>query len=291
MMPRKNRRHPASPSAPSALRRRPARALLGLLPVLLLAGCASAPHGPAFTMQRGERIGLLVETRDTPVHTHYEAGGGASVRSARAYPYDWRLDGAVTETVRRQLTLAGFTVIDLESQGLRHADLDGLVQASGRRWQPEPGALTSGLREQGMRAVVLVRDAHTLAARDCNGGPCERIAEGPGIYSNSIEGVTSWRAVAGFNWNVFLLDPPGDLAVAQPLRSTLAMPAVELFGQPRPADPSALTEAELAPVRERVLDYVEATAEDVVLVLGGARVVEREAVPGPVLEGGASSGR
>jgi hypothetical protein len=260
------------------------RLLSAVLPALLLAGCAAAPTGPAFTMRAGDRIGLLVETSDTPVHTHYQPEAGNSVRSARSYPFDWRLDAAVSETVERQLTLAGFTVVDLERRGLRHADLAGLVQQSGSQWLPAADPVVAQLREQGVRAVVLVKDARAIAERDCNGGPCQRVAEGPGLYSTSAGGVTSWRAVAAFDWHVYLLEPPGDLAAAQPLRNTLEIPSVPLFGFAQPRNPAALSEAELAPVREKVLEYVEATAEDVVLVLGGRRVVEQGASVVPVIK-------
>ncbi|HEY8609017.1 MAG TPA: hypothetical protein VIM12_18025 [Noviherbaspirillum sp.] len=256
---------------------KPLAGLLRLLPMLLLAACAGTREGPPFTMHPGDRIGLLVETTDAPVHTHYHTDAGATVRSAHAYPYAWQLDAAVTEVIRRQLTVAGFTVVDLEAQGMRHGELDGVVAPSGSQWAPPAGPIAEQLRQQGVRAVVLVRDARTLAALDCADGPCdEHLAEGPGLYSRSVGNATSFRAVAGFDWHVYLLDPPGDLGAAQPLRSTLRMPAAELHGFRRPANLYAMTETELAPVRKRLLEYVEATAEDVVGMLGGRRVVEVE---------------
>lgn len=255
--------------------------LLRLFPALVLAGCATAPAGPAFTLHSGDRVGMLVETSDVPVHTHYQSDGGSAVRSARAYPYSWQLDSAVGATVLRELTQAGFNVVDLETQGLRHADLAGLVTPGGRQWQAASDPLYARLREQGVRAVVLVRDARTLAVRDCIGGPCERIAEGPGLYSSNINGVTTWRAVSGFEWRVFLLDPPGDLAASPSLRASLRMPSMELLGAARPPEGAPPTETELMLARERVLDYVEATAEDAVLALGGRRVVEHGAVARP----------
>jgi len=250
--------------------------LLRLLPILVLAGCAAAPPGPAFTLHPGDRVGLLVETADTPVHTHYQSDGAGATRTASAYPYPWQLDSAVTSTVQHELALAGFNVIDLEALGMRYADLDGLVAPSGGRWQPSSNPRYGQLREQGVRAVVLVRDARTLAVRDCNGGPCERIAEGPGLYSSSVNGVTAWRAVAGFQWHVYLLDPPGDLAAAPPLRQGLAAPSVPLLGFAHPANPAQPTEAGMVAVRDKVLEYVEAIAEDAVLALSGRRVVEQQ---------------
>lgn len=249
--------------------------LARFLPALMLAGCAAAPVGPAFTLHPGDRVGMLVDTADTPVHTHFQSDGANVVRSASAYPVDWQLDAAVSTIVQRELMQAGFSVIDLEAQGFRHADLAGLVTPAGGQWQAASDAVYAGLREQGVRAVVLVRDARTLAARDCNGGPCDRVAEGPGLYSSTVNGVTTWRAVSGFEWRVLLLDPPGDLAVAPPLRESLRTPSVELLGFARPAA-GAPTEAELMRVRDKVLEYVEATAEDAVLALGRGRVVEQQ---------------
>lgn len=248
-----------------------------LLPALMLAGCAAAPVGPAFTLHSGDHIGMLVDTVNTPVHTHYQSDGSTVVRTAHGYSYDWQLDPAVTAIVQRELTQAGFSVIDLEAQGLRHADLAGLVTPAGRQWQPASDGLYARLREQGVRAVVLIRDARTVAAHDCHGGPCERVADGPGLYSSSVNGVTTWRAVSGFEWRVLLLDPPGDLAVAPPLRDSLRTPSVPLLGFAHPTGLQPPTETELMPVRNRVLEYVEATAEDVVLALGGRRVVEQQA--------------
>lgn len=249
--------------------------LLRFFPALMLAGCAAAPTGPAFTLHTGDRVGLLVQTADAPLHTHYESDGRSAERTALAYPWDWQLDSAVTATVRQELTQAGFSVVDLESQGLRHEDLSGLVSAAGRQWQASDGPLYAGLREQGVRAVVLVRDARTMVAGDCSAGPCAPVAEGAGFYSSRVNGVTNWRAVAGYQWQVILLDPPGDLASAPPLRETLRAPSVPLLGSARPADPMAPTEAELMSVRDKILAYVEATAEDVVLALGGRRAPAR----------------
>lgn len=262
------------------------RRIACLLPVLALAACATQTPGPTFSLHPGERIGVLVETADRPVHTHYEAVGSNSVRSATVYPYDWGLDAAVAEILQRKLKQGGLNVTDLESQGLRYVDLAGLLGADSAGQVPaEP--LRARLREQGVRAVVLVRDARVLANRSCTDGPCERIAEGPGVYSSSANGVTSWRSVAGFEWHVLLLDPPGDLATAPPLRESLLMPSELLLGSARPHGTS---EADLLPVRQKVLEYVAAVSEDVVIALSGRRPVRQQDLTPPSTPNAAPAG-
>jgi hypothetical protein len=248
-----------------------------LLPVaVLLAGCASAPPGPQFEIRQGERIGLLVEVDDTPVHTHY--GPDGSGRFVRGYPYPWQLDASVTELLRRQLTAAGFSTVDLGAQGMRYANLDRLIVQSGRQWVAAADGMAERLRRQGIRAVVLVKSAPTPAAHDCADGPCRaHDADGPGLYSRTNADITTYYAVAAFSWHVYLLDPPADLATAEPLRTTLQTPSVALLGLPPPADLKALSAAELEPVRDKVLEYTEAEAEDVVRALGGPRVLEKQA--------------
>ena len=244
-------------------------AALVSLAALLIAGCATSPPLPKIESTRGDRIGILVEAGNNPSHTHI--GTTVFNNFAKKYPYNWNLGSAVTRTIEQTVRNSGFTAVDLRAEGISYADVSGLIQGTGEKWQVTSGKeeIMRRLREQlRLKAVLVLKETRVMTALECAGGPCsERYADSSGLYTRSFFGLTRYNAVAAYQWNVFVLDPVADAAKADPLRSMLRFPSTPLSGFKDPADFENLTEAEFVPVREAILRFTEVVSNEAVKAL------------------------
>ncbi|MAG81588.1 MAG: hypothetical protein EVA59_04300 [Limnobacter sp.] len=235
----------------------------------MLAGCATAPQLPKIESSRGDRIGVLVEVGGNPAHTH--VGTTVFNNFVKKYPYQWNLGVDVRRTIERSVKEAGFTVVDLRQEGFDYQKVTGLIQATGDQWQVAAGKkeIFRQLREQHkLKALIVVKDARVVATLECGGGPCtERYVDHSGLYTRSVFGYTSYRAVAAFPWEVYVLDPVADIAKAEPLRRSLGESSYFLRGFKSPADFENLTEAEFAPVRDGILSFTQEASNAVVRAL------------------------
>ena len=220
---------------------------------------------PAFASKRGDRIGVLVEGGNTPLHTH--VGTTVFNNFKKPYPYQWKLNEGVTEVVSKALAASGFIPVNLAGTGLRFHDLSGLIVADNDKWRVGPGkeALLDRLRkEHGLKGVILLQEARVLAALECYGGPCaERYADGPGLYTRGFLGSMMYMAVAAHQWNVFVLDSLSDLARSGAMRKKtgVSMPVIRMRGF-APASYQDLTEAEFGQVRSEILRFAESAASE-----------------------------
>jgi hypothetical protein len=232
---------------------------------LVLSGCASEPLVPSVETKRGDRVGLLVDLGEGPTHTH--VGTTAFNNFEKKYPYRWNLDAAVAETLSKALSAAGFTVVNLENEGMSHAGVGTLLVADGEKWKVAPGKeelVRELLDRKGLKAVIALKETRVTTALECAGGPCtERQASASGLYTRSFLGSTRYHAVAAYGLNVYMLAPLADLAKGDPLRTILKMPVVPMDSYPAPAKFDSLTEAELAPARGAVLSFTQQIGAEV----------------------------
>src|SRR6266446_5740584 len=110
---------------------------LACVVMLVLSGCATSPPIPSFETKRGDRVGILVDIGDGPVHTHI--GTTVFNNFEKKYLYRWNLDSAVAEVLKNSLSKSGFAVVDLENEGLRYSDVTPLVVGDGEKWKVAPG--------------------------------------------------------------------------------------------------------------------------------------------------------
>lgn len=241
------------------------RNLLLLLVVgIFLAGCATAPSLPQVQLHRGDRIGVLVDSGDTPSHSHI--GTTVFNNFNKQYPYNWNLRAGVSDAVSKSFGAEGLVVVDLAKEGLNYSDLSNLIAPVHDEWKVarRKEAIYHRLSEQmGLKAVVILKEGHVTTALECYGGPCaERFADASGLYTRSMLGMTHYYAVAAYRWNVYVLNPAADIAAVNPLRETLYIPAKVIPKFAEPAKFDNITEAELAPVREAVIKLVELNATE-----------------------------
>lgn len=236
---------------------------------LLLVGCASSPPIPAFETRHGDRIGVLVELPNAPVHTH--VGTTLLNNFNRQYSYPWALESETRRIVSDSLREAGLIPVNLHAENLGYRNLAGLVGVKDSAWQlaPNKEILFDRLRNKDkLKAIIVVKQGRVAAAMECLGAPCtEYTTEQSGLFTRSILNTTRYVAVAAMRWNVYLLDPLADSARADPLLSMLKMPAQSLGDFNEPVTFKNLSEAELQPVRAAVLKLVEDTAKVAVQTL------------------------
>lgn len=72
--------------------------------------------------------------------------------------------------------------------------------------------------------------------------------------------MTTRRAVRAFGVNVFLPEPPADLAAGRPRRTLLQMPAVLLPARAGPADRRQVTDAGWRTARDAIVAATRRTA-------------------------------
>lgn len=229
---------------------------------LFIVGCATSPPLPKIESTRGDRVGVLIEIGDSPSHTHI----GTTIFNdfAKKYPYNWNLSSDVTHAVEQTVRNSGFTAVDLRAEGIQYSDVSGLIQASGEKWQIASGKEDTmrRLRDQlHLKALLILKETRVMAR---NG---ERYAGASGLYTRSSFGLTSYNAVAAYEWNVFVLDPIADAAKTDPLRSMLQISETPLLGFKDPANFENLTEAEFSPVRDAILQFIEIATTEAIKTL------------------------
>jgi hypothetical protein len=242
---------------------------IAAITALVVAGCATSPPLPRIEATKGDRIGIIVDVGDSPSHTHI--GTTVFNNFAKKYPFNWNMSAEVRGTIEQSVKNAGLTPINLQAEGIHYADVAGLIQTSGEKWQVATGKDNTirRLRDQlRLKAVFVLKESRVVTALECAGGPCsERYADASGLYTRSFFGLTRYNAVAAYQWNVFVLDPVADIAKADPLSSILRIPATPLPGFKEPANFENLTEVEFSPVRDSVLRFTAMASAEAVRTL------------------------
>jgi hypothetical protein len=238
--------------------------LIGILSAIFLSGCATSPPVPKIELTQGDRIGVLVDSGNTLSHLH--VGTTVFNNFSRSYDYKSNLRSDISQAVEKSVQKAGLTVVNLQTAGFNYSDISNLVQAAGDKWQISSGKESIALRlkkELNLKAILVVKEGRVLASLECYGGPCaERYMDSSGLFTRSFFGDTNYVAVAAYQWNVFVLDPPADFALDPTFRKIIRIPSIRLERFKDPADFKNLTQNELAPVQDAILQFVgNATSE------------------------------
>jgi hypothetical protein len=239
--------------------------------LLALAGCATrAPPLPPLHDTAGDRVGVLVELPETPLHTHI--GTTVFNNFEKNYPYRWQLAADLRTAIERELAHAGFEPVDLAAAGVSATQLQGLVEVRDGAWAlgTDTAAFARDLaRDRKLKAVVLVRDEAVMAMMQCSGGPCSFFtARAPGLFTRSFLGLNTYLAVAALHWNAYHLDPPADLAAVGPLAERLRRPVTRLSDY-QPAELGSLTEADFVPVHDAIVQFAAGIASELAAELHG----------------------
>ena len=237
---------------------------LFLTSFIFLTGCASLDKPlPKIEMQKSDKIGFLIETKDLPVHTH--VGTTVFNNFSKPYSYDWRLREEVNSRAKSAIIEAGFQAQDLTSSNLSAADISKLIVYKDNSWQvaPDKADLVKRLRQElNLKGVLVARQARVLVEFFCTQFGCvERYSGDSGLYTRSFFGFDRYFGVAAFEWDLVILDPVANLNSTKLSRDLTRVPVIpiEKFN---PTDFKELTESEMNTVKASVLNLVEKTAKE-----------------------------
>ena len=241
-----------------------------LIIAIISAGCATHPPIPEIESRIGDRIGVFVQIADNPTYMQF----GFLGMSEKTYPYHWNLNAEVNRTVMQSVRNAGLTAVDLTAEGIGYFDLFELIEQVGDTWQLKAGKEGTMRRlhdELHLKAIIFLTKMNELYKNRVlvdsifvyRGSSIPIYADASGLYSANNIFFTLYKAVAAFNWHVFVLEPLADTAKAPPLLDFLwTNSAIRLWGFNDPVDSEHLTEAEFAPVKAAILRSTElATVE------------------------------
>lgn len=191
---------------------------------LLFAGCSTTPPVPAGSLMPGDRVGVLVQATDHPLHVH--VGFMVFGNFNKTYPYTWQVGRKVFDALDKTVRGSGLETIDLAKQGIGAGEVAGLVQIQDKKWVVAPGkeAMFQHLRDDlKVKALVVLTPARVMALNQCTQFGCtEFYIDGPGITSRPF--ATFLTAVAGYRWSVVNLVDVADLALASPISSEMRIP-------------------------------------------------------------------
>ena len=236
---------------------------------LCLIGCASGPSAPPLNLESSARIGVIVEASDELTHIYR---GFPVQKWQKSYSFDWNLQAAVQSATMNALSDAGFSVIDLASDGMSLSSLSGLMAQQG----DFSSATQAGneafdrLAERGVSVLVVLEEAEVTAFMlpDLYSNWPVKIP-GCGIGTHSFLGWKRHYAVAAFDWKIIVLEKNVDLARFRPIVGMLEMPSreIETFS---PDNLEILTESDWIKAREVILDFITEVSTDVAEVLSSS---------------------
>lgn len=240
--------------------------------VAVLSGCSGlkppAPV-PSYSLAPGARVGVFVQIRKNPTHTHI--GTTVFNNFSNSMPYEWDLHEQVERVLVSGLKSKNLEVINLRDEGkLSAADLSSLIVARDDLWVPGVGkeSIVSKLRDMDLAAVVFVRETESLAALECAGGPCSVfMTPGHGLFTRSFMGLTRRYAVAAFETNLYVLDTYVDVATCQEMQQLDNEKSVAIDSFPY-QDFKNLSASELQPVYAAILAHMKKLSDEAVRVLG-----------------------
>ena len=234
--------------------------------IFLATGCASlyVPPVPEYALPENTKVGLLVAVSEYPKHTHI--GTTIFNNFTKEYEYAWNMEEAVFQTYKEEIEdTTGFNVINLRDHGVVDtADLD-FVGVEEKQWSVVDANSDSrnSLMEKGIYAVVSISEAPTLASLECSSYGCtEHYSQGYGLFTRSFLGISSYVASASFIISTEIIQPPIDIGIQKDMREVTKFDNKNrtLSDFKGPAEFKNITEDELAPVKDEILEYIKSVA-------------------------------
>lgn len=228
---------------------------------LLVAGCATTyvPPTPSYSPKSNAKIGILVEAKANPTHSH--VGTTIFNNFVKEYPYEWQMEAPIFAQLKEVIELnSSLEVVNLEDMGITSSDNLDFVTVTKKQWTfvPETQATREKLQKNNIDVVIIVREAPTVASMECSQYGCSyHYSQGYGLFTRSIFGLDTYVASSSFNISMETLDTPIDVMYLEPFREIAAMretnKILEDFSDP--ADFENITEEELAPVKKGIHEY------------------------------------
>ena len=244
--------------------------------LLLASGCASVyvPPMPEYSLPENSKLGLLVTVGEHPKHSH--VGTTIFNNFVKEYEYDWDMEEAVFQIYKEEIeSTTGFSVVNLRDHGIAESSDLNFVDIKNKQWAENDAnkVLRQTLIEKGIYAVVSISEAPTLASLECsNYGCAQQYSDGYGLFTRSIFGMDRYVASASFNISTEIIRPLIDIGAQEDMREVthFANKNKTIADFSDPADFKNITEDELAPAKEGILEFIKSLAAATSRYLTGA---------------------
>lgn len=218
------------------------------------------------------KVGVWVSAKKFPTHTHI--GTTKFNNFTKEYSYDWQLNNTLYSTFKKAIEQnSRFTTVDISSMVGDAGALD-FVMGEGRNgsFNEKQNTLRKSLLDKGIATVIIIEEAPTVAITECGTYGCsEHQSKGFGLFTRSFLGTDHYIASASFNVNVERLDKPVDVLTLPTFTEfqddALKNERVEDFTPPDNFD--EITEQELAPIKNTIVNYFDRLATAVGKYLSG----------------------
>tara|TARA_B100000745_G_scaffold300118_1_gene252848 strand:- start:1381 stop:2286 length:906 start_codon:yes stop_codon:yes gene_type:complete len=219
-----------------------------------------------------QKVGVLVSAKKFPTHTHI--GTTKFNNFTKEYSYDWQLNNTLYSTFKKAIEQNGrFTAVDISSMVDDAGALDFVMgEGNNGSFNDKQNTLRKSLLDKGIATVIIVEEAPTVAITECGTYGCsEHQSKGFGLFTRSFLGTDHYIASASFNVSIERLDKPVDILTLPVFTEfqddALKNERVEDFTPPDNFD--EITEQELAPIKNTIVNYFDRLATAVGKYLSG----------------------
>ena len=242
---------------------------VAILAVLFgLSACAAPRPDAYYQLSPGDRVGIMVDVGDTLYYTISRVPSGKSSASritVKRYPGEWGIRRYVTERLTGELRgSGGFEVVDLASHGFAYYRIAGLIGARDGQWavRPNRGQIYQRLlRQLRLKAVVVVTERRTYVTSRCTEYGCVNYySTGHGLVRVSGDLTNKYYAVAAYQADVFILDPPANPGLGRAFKALEKRQVGRIRGFRDPRDPKKIPVARWRPVIAHLHGYVKRLA-------------------------------
>ncbi|MFD3391164.1 MULTISPECIES: hypothetical protein [Alteromonas] len=219
-----------------------------------------------------QKVGVLVSAKKFPTHTHI--GTTKFNNFTKEYSYDWQLNNTLYSTFKKAIEQnSRFTAVDISSMVDDAGALDFVMgEGNNGSFNDKQNTLRKSLLDKGIATVIIVEEAPTVAITECGTYGCsEHQSKGFGLFTRSFLGTDHYIASASFNVSIERLDEPVDILTLPVFTEfqddALKNERVEDFTPPDNFD--EITEQELAPIKNTIVNYFDRLATAVGKYLSG----------------------
>jgi len=219
-----------------------------------------------------QKVGVLVSAKKFPTHTHI--GTTKFNNFTKEYSYDWQLNNTLYSTFKKAIEQnSRFTAVDISSMVDDAGALDFVMgEGNNGAFNDKQNTLRKSLLNKGIATVIIVEEAPTVAITECGTYGCsEHQSKGFGLFTRSFLGTDHYIASASFNVSIERLDKPVDI-LTLPVFTEFQDDALknERVGDFTPPDNfDEITEQELAPIKNTIVNYFDRLATAVGKYLSG----------------------
>ena len=218
------------------------------------------------------KVGVWISAKKFPTHTHI--GTTKFNNFTKEYSYDWQLNNTLYSTFKKAIEQnSRFTAVDISSMVDDAGALDFVMgEGNNGSFNDKQNTLRKSLLDKGIATVIIVEEAPTVAITECGTYGCsEHQSKGFGLFTRSFLGTDHYIASASFNVSIERLDKPVDILTLPVFTEfqddALKNERVEDFTPPDNFD--EITEQELAPIKNTIVNYFDRLATAVGKYLSG----------------------